>query len=222
MGFATVVTRAARLWSVLLIGLLLCLTAMALPQSRDALLRSAGRALVAGDAIGHADAIVISSDSGAAGVLEAADLFHAGAAPRIAVFSTPSDPAQRELRHRGIPFDSPAALSIQLLHALGVTAIEQLPDAVEGTADEGAALHRWCTAHSFHTIIFVSTADHSRRTRRVLHRALAASGTHVEVRYARYSAFDPDGWWHSRDGQRTQITESEKLLLDFLAHPLSW
>jgi hypothetical protein len=39
------------------------------------------------------------------------------------------------------------------------------------------------------------------------------------VRYARWSQFDPDSWWQSRYGQRTQIVESEKLLVDILRHP---
>jgi hypothetical protein len=39
------------------------------------------------------------------------------------------------------------------------------------------------------------------------------------VRYTRWSPFDPDSWWQTRDGQRTQITESEKLLVDILRHP---
>jgi hypothetical protein len=36
-----------------------------------------------------------------------------------------------------------------------------------------------------------------------------------------YSAFDPDRWWNSRDGIRTEIVESEKLLLDIVRHPIS-
>jgi hypothetical protein len=40
------------------------------------------------------------------------------------------------------------------------------------------------------------------------------------VRYARYSEFDPDSWWQTRGGQRTQAVESQKLLMDILRHPL--
>jgi hypothetical protein len=41
------------------------------------------------------------------------------------------------------------------------------------------------------------------------------------VRSARYSAFDPDGWWETRGGIRTEIIELQKLLLDVLLHPIS-
>jgi hypothetical protein len=46
-------------------------------------------------------------------------------------------------------------------------------------------------------------------------------GTRVLVRYSRYSEFNPDTWWSTRDGVRTEIIEFEKLLLDVLSHPLS-
>jgi hypothetical protein len=44
---------------------------------------------------------------------------------------------------------------------------------------------------------------------------------HVAVHSARYSLFDPDKWWMSRSGTRTEIEETEKLLLDLLRHPMS-
>jgi uncharacterized SAM-binding protein YcdF (DUF218 family) len=91
---------------------------------------------------------------------------------------------------------------------------------VVGTVDEGKVLQKWCAAHSIHSILFVSVADHSRRTRRVLDRALIPGGIRVMVRYARYSEFDPDSWWQTRGGQRTQAVESQKLLMDILRHPL--
>jgi len=43
----------------------------------------------------------------------------------------------------------------------------------------------------------------------------------VTIRSARYSAFDPDRWWTTRDDTRTEIVELQKLVLDVLRHPLS-
>jgi hypothetical protein len=43
--------------------------------------------------------------------------------------------------------------------------------------------------------------------------------TQVTVQAARYSNFDPDRWWESRGGVRTEIGELQKLLLDFMLHP---
>ena len=162
---------------------------------------------------------MISTDALGAGILEAADLVHAGFARRIAIFDRPATRISREFARRGVqPLDL-KNVSIQLLHGLGITDIAVIPPVV-GTVDEGKVLQQWCAANSIHSILFVSVADHSRRTRRVLDRALIPGGIRVMVRYARYSEFDPDSWWQTRGGQRTQAVESQKLLMDILRHPL--
>ena len=38
---------------------------------------------------------------------------------------------------------------------------------------------------------------------------------------ARYSDFDPDRWWQTREGTRTGIIEMQKLLLDVVRYPTS-
>jgi hypothetical protein len=209
-------------WSL---GLLSVLTLAAVivasaPGLRHSLLRSAGWALVAEDPPRKADIIVISTDAmgAGAGILEAADLAHAGFASRIAIFDRPDTRMSREFTRRGVqPLDL-KSVSIQLLRGLGITDVTVIP-AVVGTVDEGKVLQQWCVANSIHSILFVSDRDHSRRTRRVLNRALGPGGIRVTVRYARFSEFDPDSWWQSRGGQRVQAIESEKLLVDFLRHP---
>lgn len=175
---------------------------------------------MASDAPAKADIIVISTDAMGAGVLEAADLVRAGFATRVAVFDRPVTQVEREFARRGVQYIEPGttSISIQLLHALGITDIAVIPTAA-GTVDEGRVLQQWSAANSIHSILFVSVADHSRRTRRVLDRALGQHGVRVMVRSARYSQFTPDSWWQTRSGQRTQAIESEKLLLDLLRHP---
>jgi len=188
------------------------------PGLRHSLLRSAGWALVAQDPPAKADIIVISTDAMGAGILEAADLLNAGFASRVAIFDRPVTRMSREFARRGVqPLDL-KSVSIQLLRGLGITDVTVIP-AVVGTVDEGKVLQQWCAANSIHSILFVSVRDHSRRTRRVLNRALSPRGVGVIVRYARFSEFDPDSWWQSRGGQRVQAIESEKLLVDFLRHP---
>jgi uncharacterized SAM-binding protein YcdF (DUF218 family) len=193
--------------------------AAGVPTLRHSLLRSAGWALVAEDPPAKADIIVISTDALGAGILEGADLVHAGFATRIAIFDRPATRISREFARRGVQSLDLKNVSIQLLHGLGITDIAVIPPVV-GTVDEGKVLQQWCTANSIHSILFVSVADHSRRTRRVLDRALIPAGIRVMVRYARYSEFDPDSWWQTRGGQRTQAVESQKLLMDILRHPL--
>jgi uncharacterized SAM-binding protein YcdF (DUF218 family) len=189
------------------------------PEWRQASLRAMGWALVAEDPPPRAaDIVIVSTDSLAAGILEAADLVHAGVATRVGLFERTASPLRLELVRRGLPHLDLQTYSLDLLQSLGIAHVEMIP-AVAGTVDEGQMLQQWCTSNNIHSIVFVSMADHSRRTRRVLDRALGRHGIHVAVRWARFSQFDPDHWWQDRNGQRVEIIESQKLLLDLLLHP---
>ncbi len=207
--------------SLVLICLLGAAIAFAVPDTRTFLLRRAGWTLVVNDPEQAADIIVIAVDADGAGVLEAADLVHRGVAARVAVFADPPDSVDREFVKRGVAYFNAATVSIQQLKALGVSAVERIPPSVTGTDDEGQVLPVWCDQNGFRTVVLVSTSDHSRRVRRVLNRAMAGHQTRVLVRYSSYSQFDPDAWWLTRDGVRIEVIELEKLLVDFLRHPLA-
>lgn len=196
-------------------------SAIAMTPLRTSLLRGMGWFLVATDQLQHADVIVLSVDSDGAGVLEATDLVHEHVADRVALFADPPDIVDREFLRRGVWYHNAAAVSVRQLHELGIDPVEVIPRTVAGTDDESHDLAAWCSEHRYSTVVFVSTIDHSRRTARMLARATHSRGLKVSVRGSRYSDFDPDGWWKSRTGVRTEIIESEKLLADILLHPLS-
>jgi uncharacterized SAM-binding protein YcdF (DUF218 family) len=189
--------------------------------AREPILQSAGRILVVEDRLQPADVIVVAVDAGAAGVLEAADLVHNGIAPRVALFDGPPSAADRELRRRGVPNEDGAARAIRQLRGLGVTQIDEIPQQVTGTADQGRVLPDWCAQHNWRSVVVVTEADHSRRLHRVLQRAMKDHQTSVTVRASRYSAFNPDSWWRTRSGVRSGIIELQKLLLDVVRHPIS-
>jgi hypothetical protein len=209
-------------WLIVLLSLLALVVVVVggIPDVRQSLLRSAGHALLAQDDPRRAQIIVVSTDALGAGFLEAADLVKAGLATRVAIFDRTPSRVQLEFARRGVQSLDIKALSIQLLHTLGLTDVVVIPSAVAGTEDEGTVLQSWCSANAIHSILFISTPDHSRRTRRVLDRALGQRGVVVTVRYSKYSDFDPDNWWRTRAGQRIEAVEMEKLLLDLLRHPL--
>ena len=188
---------------------------------RIAVLRAMGRFLVASDQLQHADVIVLSVDSNGAGVLEAADLVHDHFADRVALFADPPDAVDREFLRRGVSYHDAAAVSVSQLHDLGVGAVEVIPRSVAGTVDESHDLAAWCSQHRYGTVVFVSTLDHSRRTARILARATRGQGLRLSVRGSRYSDFNPDAWWESRTGVRTEVIESQKLLADIVLHPIS-
>jgi hypothetical protein len=196
--------------------------AVAVPAVRTPLLRATGEALVANDAVTPVDVIVLTPDSGGAGILEAADLVRRGIATRVAVFADPPNtPADREFLRRIASYDDTSARAAAMLVSLGVTGVERLPGPVLGTEDVGRLLPAWFERHAVRSAIVVGTSDHSRRLRRVLRRSMNGHRTTVLVRAAKYSQFDPDQWWHTRSGLRTGIVELEKLLLDLVLHPVS-
>jgi hypothetical protein len=195
---------------------------VAVPAVREPVLRAAGWALVVSEPVGRADIIVISLDSGGAGALEAADLVQSGIATRVAVFADPPSGEDFEFIRRGLSYEDAAARQVRQLRSLGVTDIVQIPRAEAGTEGEGQVLPIWCDQHEIRSLVFVAPRDHSRRIRRVLNRSLKGHPTRVAVQPARYSGFDPDRWWETRNGIRTEIIEFQKLLLDVVLHPISF
>jgi hypothetical protein len=188
---------------------------------RQPVLRAAGWALVATtEPLTPADIIVVSLDSGGAGALEAADLMQKGIAKRVAVFLDPPSGEDHEFIRRGLPYEDAGQRQIRQLRSLGVQDIVQIALGGAGTDGESQALARWSKEHQIQTVVFVATKDHSRRTQRVLQRAAKGHPLRVMVQPAGYSKFDPDRWWQTRGGVRIAIIELQKLLLDFLLHPL--
>jgi hypothetical protein len=205
-----------------LVIVVLAMASAAIPALRSPMLRAVGGALVVADDLGPADIVVVGTGADGAGVLAAADLVHGGVAAQVAVFADPPDPSvDREFIRRGIPYEDAAARAIRQLKALGVDNVRKIPRALTGTEDEGRVFPEWCDQNHFRSVVVVTTSDHSRRLRRVLRRSMNGHETRVTVHPARYSPFDPNRWWETRGGTRTEVVELEKLLLDILLHPIS-
>ena len=207
---------------VLMIVALAVASIVAVPSIREAVLRTAGWALVVNEPVGSVDIIVLSLHSGGAGALEAADLVQSGVATRVAVFSDPPSGEDHEFIRRGLPYEDASARQIRQLKSLGVTDVMEIPRTDAGTEGEAQVLPPWCDQYQFRSIVFVASRDHSRRLRRVLDRVMRGRPTHVTIRPERYSSFDPDRWWETRGGIRTEILEFQKLVLDIILHPMSF
>ena len=184
-------------------------------------LRAAGWALVVNnEPLAPADMIVLTLDSGGAGTLEAANLVQSGVSKRVAVFEDPPSGEDSEFIRRGLPDEDAASRQIRELRMLGVTDVARI-SRIDGTESEGRVLPQWCDEQHLRSIVVVAAKDHSRRLQRVLDRATKGHPTRVAVQAARYSKFDPDRWWETRGGIRTEIVELQKLFLDFVLHPTS-
>jgi hypothetical protein len=195
---------------------------IAVPSVCSPFLRAAGWALVVNEPVGAADIIVTSADSGPAGALQAADLVQGGIASRVAVFTEPPSGEDLEFIRRGLPFEDVSARQIRRLSSLGVTNVMRIPRTQAGTEGEGQVLPPWCDQHEFRSIVFVVARDRSRRIRRVLNRVMKGHPTQVFVQPARQSKFDPDRWWETRSGIRTQIVELQELMLEIILHPMAF
>jgi hypothetical protein len=218
----SIIPRRPRWAPILVVVALATVAIVAVRPLRDAVLRTAGWALVVNEPVAPADFIVVSPDSGGAGALEAADLVQSGVAKRVAVFMDPPSGEDHEFIRRGLPYEGGGARQIRELRSLGVTDVVQIPRADLGTQGEGQVLPPWCDEHQLRSIVFVAGKDHSRRLRRVLDRVMKGHPTRVTVQPARYSGFDPDRWWETRGGVRTEIIELQKLVFDVVLHPMSF
>jgi hypothetical protein len=213
--------RRPRCASILVALALAAFVTAAITPFRDAVLRAAGWALVIDDPIAPADIIVLSLDSGGAGALEAADLMRSGISNRVGVFKDPPSTEDYEFIRRGLPYEDAADRQIRQLKSLGVTDVVEI-SRIDGSESEGQALPLWCDEYQFRSIVVVATKDHSRRLRRILDRTMKGRPTRVTVQAARHSSFDPDRWWKTRVGVRTEIIELQKLLLEVVLHPMSF
>jgi hypothetical protein len=206
----------------LLLALLALAVLFGVPPLREPALRAVGDALVAQDEAAPVDVIVVALHAGVAGVLEAADLAAAGYAHRVAVFDVPLAPDELELARRGLHGEDVGSQQVRLLGLLGVREVVRIPQKEAGTHGESAALQAWLRERRYRMAMVVTSTDHSRRTRRMLARDLVGQEARVLVRAARHSDFDPQRWWHTRDGVRIAVVELQKLALDVLAHPLGF
>jgi hypothetical protein len=216
------ISRRPRSSTMLIVVALAAAAILAVPSVREPVLRAAGWVLVVDEPVAPADIIVIAGDSGGAGALQAADLVHSGIATRVEVFTDPPSGEDIEFIRRGLPYEDLAAKQIRQLGWLGVTDVVQIPRNEAGSEGEGQVLAPWCDQHGIRSVVFVAARDHSRRVRRVLNRDMKGHPTRVSVQAERYSNFDPDRWWETRTGIRTEIVELEKLVLDVVLHPFSF
>jgi hypothetical protein len=93
----SMISRQPRRAPILVVVALVAFAIVAVRSLREPVLSAAGWALVVNEPVASADIIVLSLDSGGAGVLEAAD----GISKRVAVFMDPASGEDHEFIRRG-------------------------------------------------------------------------------------------------------------------------
>jgi uncharacterized SAM-binding protein YcdF (DUF218 family) len=176
--------------------------------------RFAGSVLVVSDPLPpRADAIVILAGSVPDRVLEAADLYRAGLAPRVVVTRERVRRGDLALRNRGIRFPETDELTIDALHRLGVPdrAVLRLRRRATSTESEVRTIARWACSRHVRSLIVVTSRAHTRRARLILRQSLGPRIA-LTIRPSRYDRFSGRRWWHVRRDQKLVLTEWQKLV----------
>jgi uncharacterized SAM-binding protein YcdF (DUF218 family) len=158
--------------------------------------RNAGHWLIREDALQPADVIVVLSGGLPYRALGAADIYKSGYAPEVWV-SYPLGP-QQELSNLGIHFVGEEEYDREILVHQGVPEknVAIFPSQIINTEEEVEEIAREMKAQGKHTVIIVTSPEHTRRVR-ALWNELAAKELKAIVRGAPTDPFDADHWWRN-------------------------
>jgi hypothetical protein len=213
------VKRPARL---VLVVVLLVAGLAAIPSVRNRVLAAIGGALVLDEAGQPGDVLVLSESGDAiefqAAEIDAADAFARQQFAQVLIVRASPTVVGEELERRGVKIEDPV---IATLRQLGIPPDRvALLDAGEGgTTESTAALASWVRDRPCRMLVIIGAA-HSRRYHRALVRAWPDGVPRPRVSYPRRTLFRADSWWTSRRSLREGILEFEKLVWDYLTHPL--
>ena len=173
--------------------------------------RNVGHWLVREDALGKADVIVVLSGGLPFRAQAAAEVFKSGYAPAVWV-SRPLGPRE-ELAALGIQFVGEEDYDRKILVQQGVpdSAIRIFPDTIVNTQDEVEEISREMRRDGMHTVIIVTSPQHTRRVR-ALWRKLVGDDPRVIVRAAWDDPFDADHWWRTTADLLAVVREAMGLL----------
>ncbi len=167
---------------------------------RAPLLRLAGGFWIVSDPPENCDAIVFLSDDDftADRATRAAELYHAGWAPRVIG-------SGRWLR----PYASIAQLEQKDLEIRGVPAKAIIPFAHDAsdTLEELKGIRDFLSKHGWKHVMIVTSNYHTRRTR-YLARHVFSDNFHVLIEAAPDQEYDPESWWRTRGGLKIFFHET--------------
>ncbi len=175
----------------------------------------AGRLLVDVDDPAPSDAIVVLAGRTPERELEGADLYRAGLAPLILMTLEPEEPIEEILHARGIPTVSRLDQRLRDFQAFGVpaNAITVLQPEVRSTMDEAEAIAAWTRAHRVASLLIVTSAYHTARSRFAFTHALRGTGVTVRLRAAAADPYEPESLWQRRRQFRNTILEWGKFVV---------
>ncbi len=177
-------------------------------SSRDAILPGMSSWLDVGESPDCADHVLILPGDESLRPLVGAAIYNSGLARDVLVpktrvsadekdgISLPTNEiVRRVLRHRGIPDEK----------------ILPLPGASRTTFDDARALAAYLESRPHDTVIVITNAFHSRRTRYIFRQVLGPMSDRLRFVAAPNPGFADDNWWQTRSGARIVLSENLKL-----------
>jgi uncharacterized SAM-binding protein YcdF (DUF218 family) len=162
----------------------------------------------------HADALVVLAGSSAytERALHAAQLFREGRGPVIILTNDGERSHWSDSQQRNPFFVERAAEELRLA---GVPSekIKLLPQVVSNTHEEAVLLREYAAAHQIHSVLFVTSAYHSRRALWTMRRVLRGSAVEVGISAPALGRGTPSPvtWWSYPLGWRIVAGEYLKL-----------
>ena len=201
-----------RLWTAAAILLVVVIAATVLA-------RGAGRWLFRPDPLSHADVIVILSGGLPYRAEGAADVYQQGYAPLVWV-TRPEGP-QEELAELGVQFVGEEEYNRQAVVHRGVpeNAVQILPEEIEDTEQEIAVISQAMRRTGKHTVIIVTSPEHTRRVR-ALWKRLAGKDLTLIVRGADEDPIDLNHWWRNTRDTFSVVREYLGLINVWLGLPV--
>ena len=183
-------------------------------------IRHAGENLVVSHDFDSADMIMVLLGPIPDRVLQAADLYHQGVAPKI-VFCNDHHPGSFQLAEHGIFLENTADIAKNTLLQLGVpdSVIHVFDQATASTQDEAIVLRDHLKGHpEIRSVVLVTSSYHSKRTYRIFSKAVSRGGLDVQIYTSDnpYTNFYQRRWWRDRPSAAMVLLEYLKLLNFYL------
>lgn len=174
----------------------------------------AGAWLARDDKPEHADALVLLTGGIADRVLQVADLYGEGVAPRV-IIVTESMGAYSALKERGVEIIGNTVQIRDALARLGIPtdSVVILPGDARSTLNEAAAVSEFLRSDQrIDTLVLVSSSYHMRRAGMIFEAAFKEQGLEVTVLCSPsdYTNFMASGWWKHKEEIQKVLAETIK------------
>ncbi len=182
--------------------------------ARRPILTGAGHLLTVRDSLRRADAILMMSGDFDVRPEEVARIYKLGYAPRVVLVREKDSPA---VRLGVVPNTSDAAVAV--MRRLGVPQsailVLRFPGGAGSTDDESRAFREWAYNARPKTVIAVTSAFHSRRSRWLLRRQLDRLDVTVLMDGTPDWEYNESNWWQNKRGLVSYVEEYIKFVHDW-------